>query len=324
MSITHRVRALLAVLATGLLLAFVPARAEEAWPTRPIRLVVNYGPGGSSDNSIRPYAGPLSQALRQQVVIDNKGGAAGAIGAETVQKSPPDGYTFLVTPSAALMILPQVRKTPYDPFKDFIPVIKHADSISPLTVHPSLGVKTLKELEVLAKKQPGKLSFGGVGLGTSTQLTALMLNQAMGADIVYVPYRGAGEAIPDILSGTVQVFVDPSGLPQVYAGKLRLLAVFDAHRHPDFPDVPSVREVYPDLITGSWFGMFAPAGTPKPIVDRMNAAMTAIAKTPEMQAQLLKFANRATWNTPEEFAEMTRSEYKRFGELIQKYKITMD
>lgn len=302
-----------------------PAAAQEAnWPTRPIRIVVNYGPGGSSDNSIRPYTPALAAALGQQVVIENKGGAAGAIGAETVQKSSPDGYTFLATPVAALMILPQVRKTPYDPFKDFIPVIKHADSLSPLTVHPSLGVSTLKELEAVAKKQPGKLSFGGVGLGTSTQLTALMLNQAMGVDIVYIPYRGAGEALPDILGGTVQIFVDPSGLPQVYAGKLKLLGLFNQARHPDFPDVPSVSEVYPGLSTSSWFGIFAPAGTPLTIVRKMNTVMANIANTPELQAQLLKFASRATSNTPEEFADLLKRDYERYGDMIKKYKITMD
>jgi len=305
--------------------AIVPTVAEEAnWPTRPIRLVVNYGPGGSSDNSIRPFTAGLTTALGQQVVIENKGGAAGAIGAETVQKAPPDGYTFLVTPNAALTILPQVRKTPYDAFKDFVPVIKHADSISPLTAHPSLGVSTLKELEALARKNPGKFSFGGVGLGTSTQLTALMLNQAMGADIVYIPYRGAGEALPDILAGTVQLFVDPSGMPHVYAGKLKLLGVFNQQRHPDFPDVPSVGEVYPGMSTSSWFGIFAPAGTPAAIVAKMNAAVTSVAKTPELQAQLLRFASRATYNTPEEFAAFVKNEYGRLGALIKQYNITMD
>lgn len=303
------------------------ALAQDAaanWPNRPVRIVVNYGPGGSSDNSIRPFTAGLAAALGQQIVIENKGGAAGAIGAETVQKSPPDGYTFLVTPNAAVTILPQVRKTPYDPFKDFIPVIKHADSISPLTVHPSLGVNNLKELEAYAKKNPGKLSFGGVGLGTSTQLTALVLNEAMGVDIMYIPYRGAGEALPDILGGTVQVFVDPSGMPHVYAGKLKLLGVFNKQRHPDFPDVPSVSEVYPGANTSSWFGMFAPAGTPMAIVKKMNAAMASVAKTPELQNQLVKFANRATTNTPEEFAELMKSEYARLGGLIQKYKLSMD
>ena len=308
-------------------LASGAAFAQDAaanWPNRPIRIVVNYGPGGSSDNSIRPFTAGLAAVLGQQIVIENKGGAAGAIGAETVQKSPPDGYTFLVTPNAAVTILPQVRKTPYDPFKDFVPVIKHADSISPLTVHPGLGVNNLKELEAYAKKNPGKLSFGGVGLGTSTQLTALVLNEAMGVDIMYIPYRGAGEALPDILGGTVQVFVDPSGMPHVYAGKLKLLGVFNKQRHPDFPDVPSVSEVYPGANTSSWFGMFAPAGTPMAIVKKMNAAMVSVANTPELQAQLVKFANRATTNTPEEFAELMKSEYARLGGLIQKYKLSMD
>lgn len=319
------VAAAVVALASGLASGVAFAQDAAAnWPNRPIRIVVNYGPGGSSDNSIRPFTAGLAAALGQQIVIENKGGAAGAIGAETVQKSPPDGYTFLVTPNAAVTILPQVRKTPYDPFKDFVPVIKHADSISPLTVHPGLGVNSLKELEAYARKNPGKLSFGGVGLGTSTQLTALVLNEAMGVDIMYIPYRGAGEALPDILGGTVQVFVDPSGMPHVYSGKLKLLGVFNKQRHPDFPDVPAVSEIYPGANTSSWFGMFAPAGTPMAIVKKMNAAMVSVANTPELRAQLVKFANRATTNTPEEFAELMKSEYARLGGLIQKYKLSMD
>lgn len=301
------------------------AFAQEAnWPNRPIKLVVNYGPGGSTDNSIRPFLPHLSAELGQQVVIDNKGGAAGAIGVETVVKSPNDGYTFLVTPVAAVTILPQVRKTPYDPFKDLVPVIKHADAISPLTVHPSLNVSSLKELEALAKKQPGKITFGGVGLGTATQLASLMLNQAIGADILYVPYRGAGEALPDMLAGVVQVMVDPSCLPHVSAGKLKVLGFIDKDRHPDFPDVPTVREVYPEMTTISWFGVFAPAGTPQPIVRKMNAAMAKIASTTEMKAHLLKFATRAAHTTPEEFADILKRDYAGYGELIKQYKITLD
>ncbi len=322
---TGKVLTLVCAALTALLPWAAPAGAQEAnWPSRPIRIVVNYAPGGSSDNSIRPYTGPLSVALGQQVVIENKGGAAGAIGAETVMRSAPDGYTFLVTPVAALLILPQVRKTPYDPFKDFVPVVKHADSMAPLTVHPSLGVSTLKELEALARSRPGKLSFGGVGLGTATQLVAVMLNKAMGVDILYIPYRGAGEALPDVLSGVVQVFVDPSGLPHVYSGKLKLMGMFDRQRHPDFPDVPSIQEVYPALTSTSWFGMFAPAGTPPAIVRKMNVAMSTIADTPEMQAQLLKFANRASGNTVEEFTALVREDFRMYGELIKEHKITME
>jgi tripartite-type tricarboxylate transporter receptor subunit TctC len=316
--------AVMTTLGTVLACGSIATAQETNWPARPVRLIVNYGPGGSSDNSIRPFQQPLSAALGQQFVIDNKGGAAGAIGVETVVKSPADGYTFLVTPVAAVMILPQVRKTPYDPFKDLVPVIRHGDSIGPLTAHPSLGVSSIPELQALAKKQPGKISFGGVGLGTSTQLTALMLNQSMGVDILYVPYRGAGEALPDMLSGVVQLMVDPSALPHAAAGKLKLLAVSDRVRHPDFPDVPTVREIYPDLTTISWFGVFAPAGTPAPIVRKMNEAMGKIARTPEIQATMLKYATRAAANTPEEFAAELKRDWVEYGALIKKYNITLD
>jgi tripartite-type tricarboxylate transporter receptor subunit TctC len=294
------------------------------WPNRPVRVIVNYGPGGSTDNATRPYLQPLAAALGQQVVIENKGGAAGAIGVEAAAKSPPDGYTFLATPVAAVTILPHARKVAYDPFKDLVPVIKYADAITLLTVHPSLGVNTVQELVALAKKQPGKLNYGGVGLGTLTQLSAIMLNKAAGIDILYVPYRGAGEALPDILAGVVQVYFDPNALPQVTAGKLKILGVFDRERHPDFPNTPIMTEIYPELDTVGWFGIFAPAGTPDAIVRRMNAAVAQVSRSPEIKARLLKYAIRATVNTPEEFSAELRRDYERYGTLVREYGITLD
>jgi len=302
----------------------VQAQDTGNWPNRPIRIIVNYGPGGSTDNATRPYLQPLAAALGQQVVIENKGGAAGAIGVETVVKSAPDGYTFLSTPVAAVTILPQARKAGYDTFKDLIPVIKFSDAIAPLTVHPSLGVSTIQEFVALARKQPGKLTYGGVGLGTLTQLTTIMLNKAMGVDILYVPYRGAGEALPDVLSGVVQVYLDPNALPQVSANKLKILGVFDRERHPDFPNTPMMTEAYPELDMIGWFGIFAPAGTPEPIVRRMNAAFAEVSRSAEMKSHLLKFAIRTTVTTPEEFAEILRRDYDRYGALTREYKITLD
>jgi len=302
-----------------------PAAAQGAnWPTKPVRIIVNYQPGGSTDNATRPYLPLLSAALGQQVVIENKGGAAGAIGLEAAAKSPPDGYTFVTTPVASTTIVPQVRKTTYDPFKDLVAVSRFADYTAILTVHPSTGVNSLPELVALSKQKPGTLNMGGVGVGTLTQLITIMLNKASGTDLSYVPYRGAGEALPDFLAGVVQTYLDPNALPHVTAGKVKLIAVVDRVRHPDFPSVPMLSEIYPELDFVGWFGMYAPAGTPPEIVKRMSDEMNKIAATPAMQAHLLKFAIRPVQSSPEQFAKDMKRDWDRYGSLIREAKISLD
>lgn len=300
------------------------ALAQAAWPNKPIRIIVNYQPGGSTDNATRAYLPHLSAALGQQAVIENKGGAAGAIGLEAAAKSPPDGYTFVTTPVASTTMIPQFRKTGYDPFKDLAPVSKFCDYTALLTAHPSLGVETLPDLVALSKRKPGTLNFGGVGVGTLTQLIVVMLNKESGTDLAYVPYRGAGEALPDILAGVVTTYLDPNALPHVAAGKLKLLAVVDRVRHPDYPDKPLISEFYPKLDFVGWFGMYAPAGTPKAIIDRMSDELNKVSTMPEMKAHLLKFAIRPTPSSPEELAAATRRDWDRYGAVIREANIKME
>ncbi len=302
-----------------------PALAQASnWPNKPIRIIVNYQPGGSTDNATRPYLPHLSAALGQQVVIENKGGASGAIGMEAVAKSAPDGYTFVTTPVATPTIVPQARRVGFDPFKDLAPVSKFCDYTVILTAHPSIGVNTVQELAALSKSKLGTLNLGGVGVGTLTQLITIMFNKESGSDLAYVPYRGAGEALPDLLAGVVQTYLDPNALPHVTAGKLKLLAVIDRVRHPDFPNVPMLSEVYPSLDFVGWFGMFAPAGTPPEILKRMSDELNKISATPEMQAHMQKFAIRPTQSSPEGLARDMKKDWDRYGALIRESKITME
>ncbi len=302
------------------------AAAQPAvnWPIKPVKIIVNYQPGGSTDNATRPFLQHLSAELGQQFVIENKGGAAGAIGLEACAKSAPDGYTYVTTPVSSVTILPQVRTVGYDPFKDLAAVTQFADYSIILTANPSIGAKTVQDLVAISKAKPGTLNLGGVGLGTLTQLVTIMINKVSGTDMVYVPYKGAGEALPDLLAGVVQTYLDPNAMPHVLAGKLNLLAVIDRVRHPDFPNTPLLSEIYPQLDFVGWFGMYTAAGTPEPIIRKMSQAMNKIARTPEMVAHLQKFAIRPHPGTPEQLTATMRRDFDQYGALIREAKISMD
>ncbi len=225
------------------------ASAQAAtWPNKPVKLILPYAPGGATDLIGRPWAEKLGQAFGQTFVIENRGGASGAIGTEAVTKAAPDGYTFLLTPSAPLTILPILRQVPYDPITSFMPVARVGDLISGFVVHPSVGVKTFKELLDYAKKNPGKLSFGSAGLGTSTHMRVEMLKFRAGVDILHVPYRGSADSLNDLLAGSIQMMNEINPLPHVRAGKLILLNVNSPKRSAEWPDIPTLTELgFPEL-----------------------------------------------------------------------------
>ena len=297
------------------------AQGAANWPSKPVRVIVNFAPGGSADNSMRPVAERLSRAFGQQFIIDNRGGASGALGLEAVMKSPADGYTFAVTPALSMVILPHLRQTPYDPLKDFVAVSQFTDGTLLVAVHPSVPVKTVQELAAYAKAHPGKLSWGTAGVGSQGHILAETFKLAAGIDILHVPYRGGGESLTDFLAGVVQIHADPNTMPHVSAGKANLLAVLDRVRHPDFPNVPMLKEVYPELNFLAWFGMYAPAGTPQPIIEKLATEMNKIARDPELNTYFLKFALRANPGTPTELAELTRKDHARYGDLIKRLNI---
>ena len=315
---------LLALAALSVIGVGAAAQTAGDWPTKPVRVIVNYPPGGSTDNATRPFIERLSGRLGQQFVIENKSGASGAVGVEAGTKALPDGYTFFASPVATLTILPNARPTPYDPFKDMVPVSHYADSTLVVAVHPSVPVNTLQELVSYTKANPGKVTFGSSGLGTLTQMICEGLNSAGGIDMLHVPYRGGAESLTDFLAGVVQVFGEGNILPHVKAGKAKLLAVVDSQRHPDFPDVPMLTEIYPQLTMVNWFAMFAPVGTPAPIVRKMSEALNQVAADPTLQAHLLKFALRANVGTPEQLTALLRKDYDLYGKMVRDLKIRMD
>jgi len=297
-----------------------PTLAQDAsWPNKAIRVIVNFGPGGSADNTMRPYADRLSKVFGQQVVIENRGGASGALGLEALTKSPPDGYTFAVTPALSVVILPHLRKTAYDPIKDLMPVANMTTGTLLFAVHPSIQANTLKEFAAHAKANPGKISWGTAGVGSYGHLLAETFKLAAGVDVLHVPYRGGGEALQDFLAGVVQVRADPNTFPHVTAGKAKLLAVSDLQRHPNFPDIPLMKESFPELDFVVWFAMYAPKGTSPAIVKKMNEAINKLsAEDASLKEQLLKTALAPVIMTPEELGKLTQSDFDKFSALIAK------
>ena len=291
------------------------------WPTKPVRIVVNYGPGGGSDNATRPFAERLSRTLGQQVIIENKGGASGAIGLEYVAKAPPDGYTFLATPSLTMMIVPHLRKLSVDTLKDVVPVTSFADGTLLVATHPSIPANSIPELVAYAKANPGKLSWGTPGVGTYGHLICETFKKEAGVDILHVPYRGTGEALADFLAGVVQIHADPITLPHVVSGKAKLLAVLGRERRPDFPDVPMLRETYPAIDFVVWFGIFAPPGTPPAIIAKFAQEMDKVGRDPELKQLMFALALTPNVRTPEVTGKLLSSEYESYGQLIKQFNI---
>jgi tripartite-type tricarboxylate transporter receptor subunit TctC len=308
----------LAVFASG------GASAQDAkdWPNKTVRLVVNFGPGGTTDNAIRPYAERLSKALGQQFIIENRGGASGALGIEGVVKSAPDGYTFVVTPSLSLVILPHLRKVTYDPFKDLVPVSQFTEGTLVIATHPSIPAKSLQELVAYGKANPGKLVWGTAGVGTYGHILSESFKLAAGIDILHVPYRGGGESLADFLAGVFHIHADPNTMPHIASGKANLLAVVDRNRRPDHPNVPVLKEVYPQIDYILWFGVLAPPGTPPAIVEKFSKELAKISADKEVKDLLFQVA--ATPNpeaTPAAMAGLIRKDFDTFGALIKKLDI---
>ena len=317
-------RALIAVLAAVPLLAGSLAAAAQSWPSRPVKIIVPYAPGGSTDNAARGFADKLSTALGQQFVIENKGGAAGAIGVEAGAKSPPDGYTFVVLPAATVTVLPHGRKTPYDPFKDFAYVGRFVFGTLTFAVNPSVPANSMREFIAHAKANPGKLLYGSSGVGAMPHITFEVLKEMAGIDVVHVPYRGGAEAINDMLANHVQAAGESNTMPHAKAGKAKLLAVIDTERHPDFPDVPTMAEVLPGYDVVNWFGMAAPAGTPSEVVQRLSDELNKAAAMPDVKARMLPLGLRPSADTPAQMTAVVRQEYDRYGALVKRHNIQME
>jgi tripartite-type tricarboxylate transporter receptor subunit TctC len=317
----------LALLAFAALVPLVTPAAGQAWPDKPIRLIVTFPAGGGADYVARAIAPGLSQALGQSVVVENRGGANGAIGNEAVARAAPDGYTLLLGAAGPLTIAPHLEKLHFDVFKDLTPVGLVAASPFVLTVNPSVPAKSVSELTALAKAQPGKLNCGSSGTGGAPHLACELYKSITGVKIVHVPYKGLAPAITDLLGGRVQVLFADVGLvaSHVKGGTLRGLAVTSAQRSPALPDLPTMIEAgVPGYTAGSWYAVLAPAGTPASVVDRVNAELSKLVASADIRAQFEKQGLTPGGGKPADFGRLMRDDYDKWGKLIRETGIKVE
>ncbi|NVO17192.1 MAG: tripartite tricarboxylate transporter substrate binding protein [Rhodoplanes sp.] len=305
----------------GLTLLLAPALAgAQEFPSRPIRLVVPFPPGGPNDIIARTVGQRMSELLGQPVLIDNRGGAGGVLGTDAVAKAEPDGYTIGVTSAGALAISSSLQeKIPYDPLKDFKPITLVAKVPEILAVAPTLPVSTMAELVALAKAKPGDISFASSGPGSMPHLAGELLKITAGIDIVHIPYRGAAPAVTDILASQVHiVFLDiPVLLPHIQAGKLKAIAVGSRERAPSLKDVPTTAEAgFPQVEAENWYGMVAPAATPPAVIAKLHKAAVDAMKSPDVKDKLAAQGAILVGDTPEEFAAYIRSEIDKWRKVV--------
>ncbi len=319
-----RRREFLSATASALIAAPALVRAQPKWPDKPVKLVVPFAPGGSTDLVARPWAEKLTEAFGQQFIVENRGGASGMIGAEAVAKAPADGYTYLLGTATAIVTLPLLRKVSYDP-KLFVPVGRVGDAVTGFAVHPTTGFKTFADMVDYAKKNPGKLAFGSSGTATAPHLRLELMKLKTGIDVLHVPYRGGADTLNDLLSGAIQMMNESSSIPHIRAGKLVLLNVNHPRRIAEFPDVPTLTELgYPGIDGGSWFAIHGLSGIPREILERFNAKLVEIGKTQDMQDRLAKVSAVLTPQTLPEIAQHLDDDAKVTARVIQAANIKIE
>jgi tripartite-type tricarboxylate transporter receptor subunit TctC len=307
--------------AAVLLAALLPATAgAQSWPAKPVKIVVPFAAGGATDVVARLLAQRLGDVWGQQVVVENKVGAGGNIGADMVAKSPPDGYTFLLT-SGAVLTSPYMYKGQlgFDPLKDFIPITNCATGPQVIAVNAASPFKDLKDLIAFAKANPKQVTFGSAGIGSQTHLAAENLAHSAGIDLVHVPYKGESAALTDLLGGQIQMVTPNLGgaVSQILQGRIRALAVTSTVRAPQLPDVPPVADTLPGFENAGWFGLMAPAGTPREVIDRAHRDSVQILLSEEFKAALAKQGMVPVANTPADFAAAMREESARWARVIR-------
>jgi tripartite-type tricarboxylate transporter receptor subunit TctC len=312
------------------LLAAPLAALAQAFPTKPVTLVVNFPPGGAADVIGRAVAQQLAEQLKEQVVVQNRPGANGNIGAEAVAKSPADGHTLLMSSGGAMTVNPFIYKSmPFDAEKDLVPVSSTARVLVFLMTHPSVPVSNVREFLAHVKANPGRLSFGSPGTGSSPHLAAEMMKKQLGLFAVHVPYRGAAPALTDLLAGNVQFMFDPGpGLRHAKEGRLKMLAVGSPKRAGAYPDVPTLAEAGPPELRGfdadTVFGIYAPGGTPAALVERLHDEINKALTTPKVQEVIRTLGAEPMVLTRAEFIARQEADRKRFGDFIKANKITAD
>jgi tripartite-type tricarboxylate transporter receptor subunit TctC len=312
------------------LLALSSALAwAQDYPSKPVRMVVGFPPGGGTDVVARILQPRLTELLGQTIVIDNRPGATGTVAAGQVAKSTPDGYTIMMGHVSVNAIAPSLfANLPYDVNRDFAPIALAASVPHLVVVHPSLPVTTLKELVAYLKAQPGKLTYPSAGNGSMPHLAGEVFQAMAGVKMVHVPYKGSGQSMQDLLGGQHLVAFDtmPASAPHVRSGKLRAVAVSTAQRVPSFPEVPTAEEAgVPGYVVTTWYGLFAPAGTPTPIVSRLHAEMVKAMQTPDVRARLEGIgADGSVSRSPEEFAALVRADTARYAKIVKEIGIRID
>jgi len=319
--------ALLSTLALALALG-LPAAHAQTWPAKPVRLVVPFSPGGFADSSARAIADRLAARLGQPVVVENRPGAGGNIGAELVAKSAPDGYTLQLAYDGTIVVNPHVySRLGFDPVKDFAPVTKLGDAAVIVVAHPSLPANNLRELIALAKAKPGALSFGSSGTGGSAHLACEMLNQRAGIDLVHIPYKGGGQAITDVVGGQIPLVCTAIATAQQFirAGKLKALGLTSAKRDPTLPEVPTfIESGLPGFVVTSWVGVLAPAHTPRAIVERLQTEIAAVLQLPEVRARYAVLGIDPVGNKPDEYAAQIKADLENWGPVVRKANVRID
>ena len=312
--------AALAPFATG-------TRAQEAWPTKPVRIIVPFAPGGGGDAVVRAIADRLGERLGQQVVLDNRPGASGYVGAQAVKSAEPDGYTLLMGFDGSLVVAPNLIKAPFDATVDFAPITKLCDATLVLAANPSAGGRTVRELVEASRARPGGLQFGSSGAGTTTHLAGELLARQSGMQLTHIPYKGGGQAVADAAGGQIPLIytVVPTIASFLKSGRLVPVAVASRTRSPVLPDVPTMIESgVPNYEVSSWYGLLAPARTPRPIVERLQREVAAVLALPEVRDRYVQGGFEPVGNAPAEFGRQIRDDLERWGRLVRESNIRID
>ncbi len=307
--------------ASACTLAATPVALAQSYPTKSIRLICPFPPGGAVDIASRAIANELSKTIGQQVVVENKPGAGGNIGGVEAARAAPDGYTIFMTTSGINAINPALySKMPFDPNKDLAPVSALVSLNNVLVVHPSVAAKSVTEIIAMAKAQPGKMTYASSGSGTSIHMSGEMFKHLAKVDILHIPYKGSSPALIDMLGGQVMMMFDnvPSALPHIKSGKLRALATTGAKRDATLPDLPTIAEAgVPGYESGVWFGLLVPAGTPRDIVAKLNAEAVKGTKSPEFVKRMTDLGYNIIGSTPEQMTEMLKTEVNTWGPIVK-------
>ena len=296
------------------------AHAQQAYPSKPVRIISPFAPGGGNDNICRIIAPRLAESLKQQVIVDNRPGANAIVGTELAARAAPDGYTIVLIPSGHAVNATLYKKLPYDSVRDFTAITLVGASPLVLAMHPSVPTRNVKELVALAKAHPGQLTYGSAGIGASGHLAGALFETLTGTKMVHIPYKGMGLVVTDLLGGQVSLTFGPmaSVMPQVRAGRLRALATTGAQRSPALPEIPTVAESVPGYEASLWYGFVGPARLPVDIVQRLNSEIIAILKQPQVRERFAAEGVDVRYSTPEEFTRLLAADMQRWAKVIER------